>query len=309
MVEYSLSVYRDDFFRVVRRSVRSSPSVYLGDEHASYDGKLDCALARARTVVRELALCSDWEWFCTLTFDRRKVRSRWDLKGLVVVLMQWLQNMRKRYYPTLRYLLIPEQHKSGAWHFHGLFSGIPCSDLPWFAPRRLIRNGFLEWTDCRLRFGWCSFAPLKNPIAAAFYVSKYITKSLADSAAMKGVHTHYQSRGLPRSLPLGSRFSSCPVLDACCKNHNAFCSAGFFRLKNIGAFHFESLVDLCDEVSPMFESYLIGDAVPGLPVLLAGGDDVEEYVQLALESFGRSGDSPVGLSPWDLPPDCSRFGL
>lgn len=299
---YKISVYRDDFFRVVKMCV--APSVHVpSDEHKEYDFKLDNALCRARLVVREYALCNNWEWFGTLTFSKLKVGSRYDLETLCRVLMQWLQNMRKRYYPKLKYLLVPEEHQDGAWHFHGFFSGISVSPLPPFAPLDLLQEGYLEWTDYRLRFGWCSFAPVRSPEGSAFYVTKYITKSLANSAKLKGVHTHYQSRGLQRALPIGVRNGWSPLFDQCCRNHNSFCSSGFFRLRDVFACDFGDLVDMCDEVSDMFQSYVLSDPATAEPLVLLGGDDTDEMLQMVMDYFqGPSSD----LTSYDFPPEPPR---
>lgn len=300
---YKISAYRDDLFRVVRMSV--SPSV-LGKSdlpHKEYDCKLNNALCRARTVVREYALCNNWEWFGTLTFDKLKVADRYDIARICIVLMQWLQNMRKRYYPKLKYLLIPEPHEDGAWHFHGFFSGIPTSELPAWAPSDLRKDGYLEWTDFRLRFGWCSFAPVRSPEAAAFYIVKYITKSLSNSAKLLGFHTHFQSRGLRRSLPVGSLYGWNPILDDCCRNHNAFCSSGFFRLRDVYARDFGDLVDLCDEVSDMYQSYVLRDPETRVPLALVGGDDSDEMLQMVIDLFDVSGGD---LPHHDIPLEPSR---
>lgn len=300
---YKISAYRDDFFRVVRMRVASSCYLPSDEPHKEYAFKLDNALSRARSAVLEYALCNDWQWFGTLTFSKLRVGSRYDLETLCRVLMQWLQNMRKRYYPNLRYLLVPEEHQDGAWHFHGFFSGIPLSELPPFAPVDLLKEGYLEWTDYRLRFGWCSFAPVRSPEASAFYVTKYITKSLSKSVKLKGVHTHYQSRGLQRSIPIGVRTGWSPLLDDCCVNHNAFCSTGFFRLRDVFARDFADLVDMCDEVSDMYQSYVLTDPDTAQPLALVGGDDTDAMLQLVMDYF----QGPfAGRTPYDLPPESSR---
>lgn len=304
---YQLRVYREDFFRVTKRLY--SPSVASGPRDPSTfkenDKKLDNALCRARSVVREYAMCNDWEWFCTLTFSPLKVRDRWDLQGILVTLMQWLQNVRKNHCPELRYLLVPEKHKSGAWHFHGFFSGIQVSELPPFAPRKLRKNGYLDWPLFRERFGFCSFSSVKNPVAAGFYVCKYITKSLASSAAMKGVHTHYQSRGLRRSLPLGSLFRESLLLNGQCRNFGPFYASGFFSLKNVGLSDFSGLVDLCDEVSDMYKSYVLSDPESQQPLFIIGGDDADEELQTVLDFFNGAA---VDLSHYDVPPAVGRQG-
>ena len=77
------------------------------------------AMRRARAQVRELALCNDFRWFVTLTLDRERV-DRYDMGLITRKLNAWLDNnVRRR---GLAYVLVPEHHKDGAIHFHGLFN-------------------------------------------------------------------------------------------------------------------------------------------------------------------------------------------
>lgn len=81
---------------------------------------LDRARRRARSAVRDLALCNRFDWFVTLTLDQTKI-DRYDVAEIIRRASQWLSNAVRRY--GLRYVLIPERHKDGAIHFHGFMSG------------------------------------------------------------------------------------------------------------------------------------------------------------------------------------------
>lgn len=74
---------------------------------------------RARAKLRRLALTNDFQWFVTLTLDKSKV-DRYDPKAIMKVMNRWLDNMVRR--KGLRYILVPELHKDGAFHFHGFFA-------------------------------------------------------------------------------------------------------------------------------------------------------------------------------------------
>ena len=78
------------------------------------------SMRRARAKVRRLALANEFEWFVTLTLDPAKV-DRYDPKAIMQTVNRWLDNMVRRH--GLRYILVPEQHKDGAYHFHGFFAG------------------------------------------------------------------------------------------------------------------------------------------------------------------------------------------
>lgn len=246
---YTIKRCGEDFFRVTKR-LFESPSQRLvsrSDFH-EYDTKLDNALCRARAAVREYALCNDWEYFFTFTLDSRW--SRYCLSDVIGQLLQWLQNLSKRKYSRLRYLLVPEQHKDGAWHFHGLISGIPAAPLPLWAPAHLRDDGYLDWADYRLKFGWATLSAVQSSVAVSFYVTKYLTKSGSDLAVFKGIHTYYHSRGLSRALPVGYIYRGVRLLDECCRHGGSFYSCGYFYA------HIENVVSICDEVSEFYFAYL-----------------------------------------------------
>ena len=78
------------------------------------------SMRRARANVRRLALANDFTYFVTLTLDRQKI-DRYDGATITKALNRWCDNMVRRY--GLQYVLVPEQHKDGAFHFHGFFNG------------------------------------------------------------------------------------------------------------------------------------------------------------------------------------------
>ena len=73
--------------------------------------------------MTEYALCNNWEYFVTLTIDKKK-QDRYNLQNYIHDLGVWIGNYNKKYNTKLKYLLIPEKHKDGAIHCHGLFSGV-----------------------------------------------------------------------------------------------------------------------------------------------------------------------------------------
>lgn len=75
------------------------------------------AAARARKELFELAACNEFDLFVTLTLDRKEI-DRYDYKGTVQKLGVWLDHLVRRY--GFAYILVPERHKDGAFHFHGL---------------------------------------------------------------------------------------------------------------------------------------------------------------------------------------------
>lgn len=85
---------------------------------------LERSMRRARGKLRRLALANEFRWFVTLTIDPQKCDS-FDGKAVVKKLNAWCSNMVQR--KGLRYILVPERHKSGRIHFHGFFND--CMDV------------------------------------------------------------------------------------------------------------------------------------------------------------------------------------
>lgn len=80
---------------------------------------LDRAARRAKAKVRRIALANQFRWFVTLTYDPQKVDSL-NPEEALRRMGQWCSNQVKR--RGLRYVLVPERHKSGRVHLHGFFS-------------------------------------------------------------------------------------------------------------------------------------------------------------------------------------------
>lgn len=78
------------------------------------------SMRRARAQLRRLALANHFDYFVTLTLDPERI-DRYDPAAVTKALSQWCSNMVKRH--GLRYVLVPEQHKDGAFHFHGFMAG------------------------------------------------------------------------------------------------------------------------------------------------------------------------------------------
>ena len=81
---------------------------------------MERSMRRARAKLRRLALANDFEYFVTLTLDPKKI-DRYDGDAVIKALGRWADNMVRRH--GLRYILVPERHKDGAFHFHGFFAG------------------------------------------------------------------------------------------------------------------------------------------------------------------------------------------
>jgi len=152
--------------------------------------KLENNISRAKSLIFEYAYCNKWDYFITLTISPDHY-DRHDLAAYMKDLGKWLSNYNTNHKSKISYILIPEQHKDGAWHLHGLVSGI--------LPKHLIRNehGYLDWPMYSRKFGYCSLDTLHDHEAVSKYITKYVTKELLSREY--GQRTYYCSKGLQRA--------------------------------------------------------------------------------------------------------------
>ena len=205
----SVKMYSDNYFELILQGTHRRSGYELRGKKAlkntaGNDDKLRESISRTRSTVRELALCNSWDWFCTFTLSPEKY-DRNDLEKFRKDFSGWVKNLNYQRSLNIRYLLVPEQHKDGAWHMHGLFSGIPSDMLVPFSlvdnvPINLVKNGYYNFPAYQKKFGFCSLGAVRNNEAVAAYITKYISKDLANSDVGLNKHLYYASKGLNRSV-------------------------------------------------------------------------------------------------------------
>lgn len=235
---YTIHRFRADIFKVVAFKRRSGlgDTVFLHDREDDNhnDTKLDNNFSRARSMVLQYALCNPWTYFFTGTLDKAKY-DRFDLTTYMGDLSQWIRDKRKVYNAKFQVLLVPEGHEDGAWHIHGLIYGLPASVLTPFwclrqqgvrVPDKLLNGGFFNWPDYQAKFGYCSMAPIRDPIATAFYISKYVSKDLSRRTGDLGKHLYFHSRPLCKAEKVSDIYLPNPGLDDLCTHEYDFCKTG-----------------------------------------------------------------------------------
>ena len=81
------------------------------------------SVTRSKNKIHDLARSETWEYFITLTYDSSKT-DRYDYSACLKKCQKWLNNQRSRYAHDLAYIFVPEKHKDGAYHFHGLIANV-----------------------------------------------------------------------------------------------------------------------------------------------------------------------------------------
>ena len=228
---YTIHQYREDMFKVVAfKGVRDSDIYVLRnrEDQQHNDNKLSSNFSRARSMVLQYALCNPWDYFFTGTLDQCKF-NRYSLDPFASRLSQFVRDKRKFYQSQIQVLLVPEHHQDGAWHMHGLIYGLPDRVLRPFRPpepKHLIDGGFLNWPDYQRKFGFCSLAPIRDPVATAYYISKYVSKDLSKRGGDLGKHLYYHSRPLKKADPVSDVYMYQRELEECCTHDYEFCKVG-----------------------------------------------------------------------------------
>lgn len=145
---------------------------------------------RIKSTISDYIKSNDFKYFLTLT-DREQLK---DLQQAKTRMQNWLSNIRKRYYPNLMYIVIPELHKSGAIHWHGVMSECICKDLVtanYSVMRYKGKNKLYNLTTWR--FGFSSVNEIEHIGKLSNYITKYITK---DIIYMEGKQSYLVSQGL-----------------------------------------------------------------------------------------------------------------
>ncbi len=158
------------------------------DEEERKKESLRVARVRAKKKISDFARCNHWDWFFTFTFDKEKI-DRYDYDVVSEALQNWLSNIR-RIAPNIRYLIVPEQHKDGAWHFHGLFAD--CQGLTFRFGK--FKRGERIYNVESYHLGWTTATKVKDSKRVQFYITKYITKDVV--SVTKGKHRYWASRNL-----------------------------------------------------------------------------------------------------------------
>lgn len=174
----------------------------------------DVSIKRTKKKVYDYAKSNEWEWFVTFTFSPDKV-NRYDYDECTKYLSKWFNNL-KRSSPALSYLVVPEQHKDGAYHFHGLFSGMNERQIVWtgkYVIKRVrgLRSKFVRTKEKiykigSYKLGWMTATRVREMEKVTSYITKYITKDMLNG--LHGRKRYWCSRNLV--LPLEEVF----ILDA-----------------------------------------------------------------------------------------------
>jgi hypothetical protein len=166
----------------------SSEDVYQ-ELYKKYKMKnLKDASKRAKDKIYDYAMSNTFTQFATFTFDKTKVNDRYDYVELKERLTKYINNFKhKNKCKDLKYLIVPEQHKDGAWHFHGLFSEhiepfLTKTDYTNKKGRAIHRTSkgkrLYRIDKYKYNLGFNTFSKIDSHEKVSNYITKYITKDM-----------------------------------------------------------------------------------------------------------------------------------
>ena len=137
----------------------------------------------SKDMVYNLARANDWDYFITLTFDRKKVEAD-KYEEVTKKLQKFLNNLRNRKCCDLKYLIVPELHKDGKhYHFHGLIAN--CEGMLFVDSGLKTKDGLIIYNMADWHVGFTTATKVKDTQRVSSYIAKYITKALQMSLPNK----------------------------------------------------------------------------------------------------------------------------
>lgn len=186
------SVKRRRHLTQLRREIRSFDRVEDVEADNESFFRFRNNVSRSMNEIYDIARSNKFNWFINLTLDGKKV-NRYDYGSCVDAIKKFTDRLRKL---GCRWLIVPEQHKDGAYHFHGLVQG----DLPLTLSGKTCYNKDAKrripiYNLANYEFGFTDVTQVMHPAKTASYIAKYLTKQIA---VPKGKKCYWASKSLAR---------------------------------------------------------------------------------------------------------------
>lgn len=182
---------------------------------------LRSSVSRTKSKIYNIAHNMNVQWFGTFTFSDSYHIDRTNISECKRYLGDWFQN-RKKIYPDLQYLAIPEYHTLKPWqkkrgvHFHCLAGYWDMKDfvdsgrvqIGSKAYKRTKKNQNYRWIyNCvAWKAGFTNFTLADNGARCANYMLKYITKTLFSEKSDFHKQRYLVSKNIPQTELLLNEF-------------------------------------------------------------------------------------------------------
>lgn len=148
---------------------------------------------RTKNKIYNYARDNVWEWFLTFTFDPKKVDS-FNYDEVVKCMHDFLWYMVRTSKTDTKYLIVPEKHKSGRYHLHGVFSNMDMSLWKFQYSGHTTKGGLPIYNIGGFPYGFTTATQVQSTTRVSHYISKYITKDMFDS--IKNKKRYWSTRNL-----------------------------------------------------------------------------------------------------------------
>ena len=235
--------YSDGNYRVLvykNPRVKSNTLSLLNNNHYfinnfnDFDNEIDEKLKNVFKIRRKIFDYSkenQFDYFATFTFNSDFSSNEERFKEMMRYL-KFMRNRAMRAGVELRYLVVPELHKSGLVHFHGLFGGFKLNLVD--SGHKFNNSKIYNIAD--FEAGFTNVQKIRSKDRISNYITKYITKNLLESPVAKGKKKYWCTKNLklPREFRIDKELdiNFLPVFDS------EICS-----IYNLSKSQFESIMD------------------------------------------------------------------
>lgn len=188
-----LKQYNDTYWSLINLNdnlYKERKKSSLKNFRVSEEEKERISLSRTKRRIKEICLSNNFEYFVTMTISTKiKQFDRYDLElciDNIKKLMKKIKRISTKEGGDFKYIFITEQHKDGAYHFHGMMKHLPKDDI------YLNKNGYLS-SHLIDTMGFNSFSQIKEYNKCCNYLTKYITKNCCKTERNQ---IYFCSRGL-----------------------------------------------------------------------------------------------------------------
>ena len=177
------------------------------------------SISRTKTMLKMILSMNDFDWFCTLTFDKDKI-NRTDDKSVYEAYVKFINNIQHQF-PTIRYVTVLERHEDGNIHFHLVIGGVPWQKLGlvntgkvcchWAIKKKKVcsleyfnktkhlhelkeTDGLTIYNITSFIYGFTTATRIASQDRCSSYVMKYVEKALGSTEIFK--KRFYYSRNL-----------------------------------------------------------------------------------------------------------------
>lgn len=177
IIENKKFISFDEVENEIDNAFAKTDDKYHFEGHSAY-----VSLNRSKNKIFYYSRSNNWEngYFCTLTINPDKYDS-FSYEVVSDLVRKFTKNIRE--YSNSTYgLFVPELHKSGRFHLHGLIAGIDLEKEGFIIDSGHTFNGEKIYNFRKAwKYGFSNVTKVKNSEAVEKYVTKYTTKELLNN--------------------------------------------------------------------------------------------------------------------------------